>query len=67
MPEFKITDHLKAENYCIKNIGERQFWLHHARGGENWFLRYDRNRSCYFLTIDDEKKALLAMLFLSDQ
>lgn len=67
MTIFKVQNDVKAEAYCIKHIGERLFWLHRARGGQGWMIRKDRESNSFLLTIDDEKKALLAALYLSDQ
>ncbi len=67
MTMFKVQDDVKAEQYCIKNVGKRLFWLHRARGGEGWMIRKDQESNSFLLTIDDEKKALLAALYLSDQ
>lgn len=63
---IKIKNIQAAEAYCLKYIGPRMFYLHDKIGGQGWVInRPFRHDST--LTIQDEKRALLAILALSDQ
>lgn len=69
MATFKVNNYNVAVEYCSKNIGPRRYWLHNKLGGEGWSITrtYYDNKTPARLTIEDEKKALLAMLALSDR
>ena len=62
---LKIKDQRKAEDYCVKNIGRMLYYIHNARGGEGWTIKGQGLESV--LTIDDDKKALMAALVLSEE
>lgn len=65
MLEFKIPVSRFAESWCLKNIGPRQYYIHNKVGGDGWrIMMKDRE---LFLCIEDDKKALMAMLALSDK
>lgn len=65
MKEFKISTVSIGEAWCLKNIGPRLYYLHNKIGGVGW--RIVRNNNKVSLSIDDDKKALLAILTLSGQ
>jgi hypothetical protein len=62
---LKIKDQRKVEHYCVKNIGRRLYYIHNAIGGQGWSIK--RQGYDLVLTIDDDKKALMAALVLSDE
>jgi hypothetical protein len=64
MAKIKINDPRKVEAYCVKNIGPRLFYIHNRVGGEGWIIK--KQDLGYTLTIHDDKKALFAILQLSD-
>lgn len=64
MIRLKINDERQAEKYCVKNIGRMLYYMHNAVGGEGWAIK--REDRAYILSIDDDKKALLAALSLSE-
>lgn len=68
MIEFKVRDFYSAAEWCEKNIGPRLFWIHSSIGGSGWSLnqKYNFNNEIT-LIIEDDKKALLAMLSLGDK
>ncbi len=69
MIEFSVNNFNNAIKWCEKNISTKQFWLHTSVGGAGWRIRLDRHAPTphnIILVIDDEKKALLAMLSLSE-
>jgi hypothetical protein len=61
---IKINDPRTAEAYCVKNIGPRLFYIHNRIGGEGWIIK--KQGMGHTLTIVDEKKAIFAILQLSD-
>jgi hypothetical protein len=61
---IKINDPRVVEAYCVKNIGPRLFYIHNRIGGEGWIIK--KQGLDHTLTIADEKKALFAILQLSD-
>lgn len=59
-----------AEAYCTKHIGPRTYYLHRQFGGAGWVIKRTLKSvhdTGHFLIIEDDKKAMLAILFLSDQ
>ena len=64
MLEFKINTVGHAEAWCLKHIGPRLYYLHNKIGGEGW--RIMRAKTDILLCIEDDKKALMAMLTLGD-
>jgi hypothetical protein len=62
---LKIKDQSKVEHYCVKNIGRISYYIHNARGGQGWSIK--RQGQELVLTIDDDKKAIMAALVLSDE
>jgi hypothetical protein len=62
---LKIKDQRKVEHYCVKNIGRRLYYLHNKIGGQGWSIK--KQSTELLLTIDDDKKALMAVLILSDE
>lgn len=46
-----------VEEWCKKNIGPRQFWIHNQRGGNGWVIESDKR-----LRIYDDKKAVFLIL-----
>ncbi len=68
MTEFKVRDFYGAAEWCEKNIGPRLFWIHSSIGGSGWHLsQRDYRSDNVILKIDDDKKALLAILSLEDK
>lgn len=65
MLEFKVPVTRFAEAWCLKNIGPRMFYLHNSIGGEGW--RIVRRDTGTYVCIEDDKKALIAMLTLGDK
>lgn len=65
MTEFKVPLVRYAEAWCLKNIGPRMFYLHNSIGGEGW--RIVRRNTGTYVCIEDDKKALMAMLTLGDK
>lgn len=63
---IKIKDYRAAEAYCLKHIGPRMFYLHNKIGGQGWVINHHLLTDTT-LIIEDEKRALLAALTLSDQ
>lgn len=63
MKEFKVSKTSTAEAWCLKHIGPRRYYLHNKIGGEGW--RIMRTSLGVLLCIEDDKKALMAMLTLS--
>lgn len=62
---IKIKNSKIAEAYCLKHIGPRMFYLHNKIGGSGWII--DKPASIdSTLTIEDDKKALIAVLTLSE-
>ena len=64
MTAFKIKDVNQTVNWCSKFISPRGYVLHNRIGGKGW--RIDTAGKS-ILTIEDEKKALLAILKFGDQ
>lgn len=65
MKEFKIPNKESAEAWCLKYIGPRLYYLHNSTGGQGWRLK--KSYSYTLLCIEDDKKALMAMLTLSER
>lgn len=65
MLEFKIPRSIRsdAERWCLTYIGPRRYYLHNAIGGEGW--KISQQNVDTMLSINDDKKALMAMLTLS--
>lgn len=62
---LKIKNYKIAEAYCLKHIGPRMFYLHNKIGGSGWII--DKPASIdSTLIIEDDKKALIAALALSE-
>jgi hypothetical protein len=64
MVEFKIKNSQAAEKWCIKHISPRVYYLHNVYGGNGW--RVIKKYPGTFLCIEDDKKALVAMLTLEN-
>lgn len=65
MLEFKVPVTRFAEAWCLKYIGPRMYHLHNSIGGQGWrILRRDGHN---YVCIEDDKKALIAMLVLGDK
>lgn len=67
MKEFKVSKSNTAEAWCLKHIGPRLYYIHNKIGGEGWRIMASRNSSDILLCIEDDKKALMAMLTLGGQ
>ena len=67
MREFKVSRTTSAEAWCLKHIGPRLYYLHNKIGGEGWRIIRDYKDSGVLLCIEDDKKALMAMLALGGQ
>ena len=65
MVEFKIPVTRFAEAWCLKYIGPRLYYIHNKIGGEGWQIK-SKNREL-FLAIEDDKKALMAMMTIGDK
>ena len=65
MLEFKISVSRFAEAWCLKNIGPRMYYIHNKIGGRGWRIMM-KDRQLY-LCIEDDKKALMAMLAIGDK
>jgi len=44
------------ENWCIKNISPRVYWIHNRQGGVGWHI----SENC--VKLEDEKKAVFLIL-----
>jgi hypothetical protein len=60
MTEFKITDLRETEDWCMRFIGPRMYYLHNRIGGQGWTIK--KQQSSPTVTIEDDKQALIAML-----
>jgi hypothetical protein len=67
MIEFKVSRVSPAEAWCLKHIGPRLYYLHNKIGGEGWRIMKAHQSPEILLCIEDDKKALMAMLTLSGQ
>ncbi len=67
MKEFKVSTMRHAEAWCLKHVGPRLYYLHNKIGGEGWRIMKARHSPDVMLCIEDDKKALMAMLMLSGQ
>jgi len=66
MIEFKVPSVGKAEAWCMKHVGPRLYYIHDRIGGEGWRIMRSRNKSEMLLCLEDDKKATMAMLMLSE-
>lgn len=66
MLEFKIKNRRLAEAWCLRHLGPRLYYLHNKIGGEGWRIMRSPRGPEELLCIEDDKKALMAMLTLSD-
>ena len=66
MIEFKVPSVSKAEAWCMKHIGPRLYYIHDRIGGEGWRIMRSRTTSEMLLCLEDDKKATMAMLMLSE-
>ena len=66
MIEFKVPNVGKAEAWCMKHVGPRLYYIHDRIGGEGWRIMRSRNKSEMLLCLEDDKKATMAMLMLSE-
>jgi hypothetical protein len=48
-----------VEDWCIKNISERLYWIHTKRGGAGWHIESSNGGT---IKIEDGKKALMMIL-----
>jgi hypothetical protein len=64
MIEFKVPSVGKAEAWCMKHVGPRLYYIHDRIGGEGW--RIMRIYGEVLLCLEDDKKATMAMLMLSE-
>lgn len=67
MKEFKVSKTSTAEAWCLKHVGPRLYYLHNKIGGEGWRIMREYNGPGILLCIEDDKKALMAMLTLGGQ
>lgn len=67
MTEFKIKNRSSAEAWCLKHLGPRLYYLHNKIGGEGWRIMKSQKSPDILLCIEDDKKALMAILTLSDE
>lgn len=58
MTEFKISNLRETEDWCMRFIGPRMYYLHNKIGGQGWTIRQQQST----VTIEDDKQALMAML-----
>ena len=58
--EFKINDPRKVEEWCLKNIGPRMYYLHNRMGGQGWTI--NRHVGGPSVVIEDDNRALMAMI-----
>lgn len=65
MVTLKIKNKQQVENYCVRHIGRRLYYIHHMQGGDGWSIKH-RVDGSIILTIQDDKKALMAALVLSE-
>jgi len=47
----------KQEQWIMKNIGPRMFYLHNAMGGQGWVIKRNYKKRTWELTLEDEKLA----------
>lgn len=66
MIEFKVPSAGKAEAWCMKFIGPRLYYIHDRMGGEGWRIMRSRTDGSTLLCLEDDKKATIAMLTLSN-
>lgn len=66
MIEFRVPSVGKAEAWCMKHVGPRLYYIHDRIGGEGWRIMRSRNKSEMLLCLEDDKKATMAMLMLSE-
>lgn len=64
MIEFKVPNLPRAEIWCTKHVGPRLYYIHNKIGGKGW--RIMRKDGAVMLCLEDDKKAIIAMLTLSD-
>ena len=64
MIEFKVPSIGKAEAWCIKYVGPRLYYIHDKIGGEGWSIIPGHKNSETLLCLEDNKKAIMAMLML---
>jgi hypothetical protein len=62
MIEFKVPNVGKTEAWCMKHIGPRLYYIHDRIGGKGW--RIMRRQDEILLSLEDDKKATMAMLML---
>jgi hypothetical protein len=65
MKEFKVKRVSPAEAWCLKHVGPRLYYLHDKIGGQGWRIMRAHKSSDVLVCIEDDKKALMAMLTLS--
>ena len=65
MLEFKVETVRHAEAWCLKHIGPRLYYLHDKIGGQGWRITRGYKSPDAIVCIEDDKKALMAMLTLS--
>jgi hypothetical protein len=58
--EFKISDPRKVEEWCLKNIGPRMYYLHNRMGGQGWTIHKPAGSAS--VVIEDDNRALMAMI-----
>lgn len=66
MKEFKVKTLGHAEAWCLKHVGPRLYYLHNNIGGQGWRIKKNNKGPGILLCIEDDKKALMAMLMLGD-
>lgn len=64
MLEFKIKNTEAATGWCIKHISPCVYYLHNAYGGQGWKIM--RKYADMVLCIEDDKKAVLALLIVGE-
>ena len=65
MKEFKVSRVSLAEAWCLKHVGPRLYYLHDKIGGQGWRIVRAYKSPDVLVCIEDDKKALMAMLTLS--
>lgn len=55
----------EIEQWCLKYIGPRLYWLHNKRGGHGWKIQ--RNSDSWELEVEDGKQLIMAILKFGDK
>ena len=65
--KIKTSNITIVEEWCLKNVGPRLFWMHNKRGGLGWMIVKGFDSMSWEFVLDDPKKMTLAMLTLSSK